>query len=333
MKHPAKEIEKRVGVAGCKHTTKDLILGLERKGLRVDHCVTISPDKGEEQGVAGYYDLRPFLESRDLPYVLAEKYSLGSERDRDALLALDLDMLLVMGWQRLVPDWMLRSLSIGAFGMHGSSRPLPHGRGRSPLNWSLIQNKSIFFTHLFMYKPGVDDGDIVGVQRFDITPFDTCLALHFKNTTAMIQLCARHLPALMDGSADVRPQPEGGTTYYPKRSAEDGLIYWSDPSLDIHNLVRAVTKPFPGAFTFLDNDPRSKVFVWRAMPFDTHLEWPDAIPGQIVEAFEGGAFVVKTGDTSLIVVESEGHDFGDTDVGRVLGHCNTPRKKWENLPS
>src|SRR5262249_4949231 len=167
MNHPYKPIQTAVAMVGCKHTTKELILGLERHGYAVDHCMTITPQLAESQQVAGYMDLRPFLKEKGIPYTLAHKYSLKSDEDRERLLSLKLDMLLVMGWQRLIPDWWLESLSIGAFGMHGSSKPLPNGRGRSPMNWSLIQNKDVFYTHLFQYKPGVDEGPVVGAQIFD----------------------------------------------------------------------------------------------------------------------------------------------------------------------
>jgi methionyl-tRNA formyltransferase len=332
MKHPTKAIVKRVGAVGCKHTTRDLILGLQRHGFQVDHCITISPQMGEEQNVAGYMDLRPFLESQGIPYTVAQTYSLKSDADREALLTLNLDALLVMGWQRLIPDWWLESLSIGAFGMHGSSRPLPHGRGRSPMNWSLIQGKDLFYTHLFQYKPGVDDGPIVGVQTFDINPHDDCLTLHFKNTVAMIQLCLIHLPTLLDGTAQLTPQPEEGATYYPKRSEEDGLIYWEDTTTQIYNLVRAVTKPFPGAFSYLNDDANRKIRIWLAQPFDTQLPYPGARPGEIVEVFYNGMFVVRSGDTTVLVRESEGYDFTSRDAGSFLGTLNAPRKRWENLP-
>jgi len=332
MKHPTKDISKRVAAVGCKHTTKDLILGLQRHGFCVDHCVTISPQTGEEQKVAGYMDLVPFLESQGIPYTVTTTYNLKSDADREALLSLRLDTLLVMGWQRLIPDWWLESLSIGAFGMHGSSRPLPHGRGRSPMNWSLIQGKEVFYTHLFQYKPGVDDGPIVGVQTFDINPHDDCLTLHFKNTIAMIRLCSSHLPGLLDGTAQLTPQPEEGATYYPKRSEEDGLIYWEDTTARIYDLVRAVTKPFPGAFSYLNDDPDRKIRIWSARPFDTRLRYPRARPGEIVEVFYNGMFVVRSGDTALLVTESEGHDFATEDVGSFLGTLDTPRKRWENLP-
>jgi methionyl-tRNA formyltransferase len=332
MKHPAKNVEKRVAVVGCKHTTRDLILGLARHGFEVDHCVTIDPAKGAEQQVAGYLDLRPFLEERGIAYTVAEKYSLKGDTDRERLLALGIDALLVMGWQRLIPEWWLESMTVGAFGMHGSSRPLPHGRGRSPMNWSIIQGKDVFYTHLFQYLPGVDDGPVVGVQTFDITPFDTGHTLHFKNTVAMVHLCAASLPGLLEGTAPRTPQPTEGASYYPKRGAEDGLIYWTDGTTAIYNLVRAVTRPFPGAFSFLDDDPARRVMVWGAIPFDARLQWPSSAPGEVLEVFYDGTFVVRTGDGTLLVTDCEGHRFTEADVGRVLGDLGTPRKHWENLP-
>jgi len=332
MKHPTQDIEKKVGVAGCKHTTKDLILGLEREGYNIDHVITIDPDKGEQQEVAGYMDLRPFLEEKGITYTVANKYSFKSDEDRENISALGLDILLCMGWQRLIPEWFLESLSIGAFGMHGSSKPLPHGRGRSPMNWSLIQGKQIFYTHLFKYQPGVDDGEIAGVQTFDITEHDTCLTLHFKNTLAMIRLCAKTLPGLMDGSAKLEPQPKEGVSFYPKRTPEDGIIHWEDSSQEIYNLVRAVTRPFPGAFSYLDDEKNNKVMIWEVIPFDTKIVWEGHQPGEIVEVFFDGSVVVKTGDSSLMVKEYDGPVLTYRDIGRRFGHLNKPRKVWEDLP-
>jgi len=180
---------KRIAVLGCKHTTKELILGLLRNGITVEHCVTISPETGAEQKVAGYEDLTLFLDEEKISYTVVSSYSLKDPQEQETLLSLHLDLLLVMGWQRLIPEWWLNTLSIGAFGMHRSSAPLPHGRGRSPMNWSLIQGKTQFYTHLFKYQVGVDDGPIVGKQLFDITPYDTCLTLHFKkNQDILINL-------------------------------------------------------------------------------------------------------------------------------------------------
>ena len=332
MRYLTKNMTKKIAVVGCKHTTKDLILGLERYGIKVDHCITISPKKGREQKVSGYMDLKPFLKSKSSPFTIAKSYNLKNEEDKKILLALKLDMLLVMGWQRLIPDWLLKSLSIGAFGMHGSSKPLPFGRGRSPINWSLIQDKKVFYTHLFQYLPGVDNGPIVGIQKFDINPYDNCLTLHFKNTVSMIRLCGKYIPSLLDGNVKLVPQPDKEATYYPKRSEQDGIIYWEGSSEEINNLVRGITKPFPGAFSFLNNNPREKIYIWKAQPFDTKIDYNDGKPGEIVEVFYNGMFVVKTNDSTLLITESEGYKFTENDVGKFLGHLNLPRKEWKNLP-
>jgi methionyl-tRNA formyltransferase len=321
-----------VCVAGGKHTTADFILGLERNGFRISHCLTIDSITAEKSEVAGYMDLRPFLEEKGIPYTIARNYSLKTEEDRKRLLALNCRLLLVIGWQRLIPDWWLQALPCGAFGMHGSSKPLPHGRGRSPMNWALVTGRRIFYTHLFQYRPGVDDGPIAGVQTFDITPYDTCHTLHFKNMISMVTLCTRLLPSILDGSVVMTPQPKENTSYWPKRSAEDGLLFWEDPTEQIYNIVRGVTRPFPGAFTFLDNDPGQKVFIWRAIPFDSRLTWAGSSPGDILEVFYDGSFVVRTGDDTLLVLESEGHGFHAGDIGRRFGPAGMQRKEWKDLP-
>jgi len=86
-----------VGVAGCKHTTRDFILGLKRNGFLIDHCLTISPEMAHAAQVAGYYDLRPWLEQECIPHTVATKYTLKTDQDRQQLLALQLRLLLVIG--------------------------------------------------------------------------------------------------------------------------------------------------------------------------------------------------------------------------------------------
>ena len=78
MKHPNLDLQKKVAIVGCKHTTQDLIGGLTRYGYPIDHCITISPEQGHEAQVAGYHELRPYLEKQDIPYTLVEKYNLRS---------------------------------------------------------------------------------------------------------------------------------------------------------------------------------------------------------------------------------------------------------------
>jgi methionyl-tRNA formyltransferase len=321
--------QKRIGIVGCKHTTLELIDALSRAHYTPDQIITISPEEGASRSVAGYLNLAPLMKERGIRTYTARAFSLKTTEDRDAILRLNLDIVFVIGWQRLIPEWFLDALPLGAFGMHGSSRRLPHGRGRSPLNWSLIQNKTTFFTHLFKFEATADSGKIAGVQAFPITPFDTCLTLHHKNTLAMIRLVLQALPELLAGTGKLEGQGAEGASYYPKRTAEDGAIFWEDSASDIYNLIRAVTRPFPGAFTFLNNDAGRKITIWRAIPFGIDYEGP---PGGVLHVFNTGEFLVKTGDSTLLVQEADGARFTAAEIGAVCGNLGRPRKMWENVP-
>ena len=141
-------------------------------------------------------------------------------------------------------------MAIGSFGMHGSSMDLPLGRGRSPMNWSLIEGRDIFFTNLFRYDSGVDSGDILDTFRFDILDKDTSETLHFKNTLAMKFLIEKNLDSLLGKDFHLKKQKNISPTYYPKRTPDDSLIDWNSNINDLDRFIRAVTKPFNGAFTF-----------------------------------------------------------------------------------
>ena len=94
-----------------------------------------------------------------------------------------------------------------------------------------------------------------------------------------------------------------------------------------------MTRPFPGAFAYLDDDRQQRVTLWRIIPFDSHLTWPSARPGEILAVFYDGSVLVKTGTTSVLVLESEGHTFSEQDVGRRLGDGGTVRRVWDDLPT
>jgi len=322
----------KIAVFGCKHTTLDLIKSLLNNHINIDYCISITQEKAEEQKVAGFLNLKPILEELKIKTIYCEKYNLDSDYDRENISSLSLDLILCIGWQRLIPKWLLDQLSIGAFGMHGSNKPLPHGRGRSPMNWSIIQNKDIFFTHLFQYLPGVDDGPVIGFQKFDINKWDDSHSLHLKNTIAMSKLCIEFIPLLIKGKAKKFPQHNISPTYFPKRSEEDGIIYWEDSVLDIYNLIRAVTKPFPGAYSYINNEINNKIIIWKAYPFDTRLEWNDSSYGEILEVFYDKSFLVKTADASLLITEYSIENKKLITPGNILNHLNKQRKEY-NLPN
>ncbi len=294
----------KLAFAGTKTTTYECMQGVLQDGYTIDLLVTLTPEQGSKSHVAGYMDLTVFAAKHKIAMYHPKIYALKSAEDQQALLAQKIDCLLVIGWQRLIPAWWLDALSIGAFGMHGSPEPLPRGRGRSPMNWALLQGKTSFLTHLFRYDVGVDSGMIVGMQKFDINLWDDCNTLHMKNRIAMNRLLQVHLPHLLAGTAAYTPQPTDiAPTYYPKRTAEDGCIVWDNMDMEtLYNHVRCQTHPFPGAFSYLDGAAQ-RFYFWKIHPFDSHLIFHNARPGVVVEVFHDDSFLVAVWDGSVRVEE------------------------------
>ena len=293
-----------IAFAGCKYTTRDCINKLIADGINVDILITISPELAQKNAVAGYEDLRDFAAERGIDVYTARRYDLKAPEDEAFFAEHNVDVLLVIGWERLVPSNVLQLIRRGAFGMHGSPRGLPYGRGRSPLNWSLILDERRFRTSLFRYSPGVDDGDVVGTVEFEINEFDTCKTLHFKNRMAMNWLLRERLPDILAGTAEYEPQPAVPPTFFPRRRPEDGATDWSRTSRFVYNHVRALTRPYPGAYSLIGD---ARVTIWSCQPFGSVIPLAGK-PGMIREVFGDGSFAVEASDGLVLVTDYETSD-------------------------
>ena len=138
----------------------------------------------------------------------------------------------------------------GAFNMHGSL--LPKYRGRAPVNWAVLhgETQTGATLHEMVEKP--DAGRIVDQEAVPILPDDRAVEVFGKVTGAAERVLARSLPGLIDGSAVLRPLDLSKGSYFGGRRPEDGRIDWSQPAKRIHDLVRAVAPPYPGAFSELE---------------------------------------------------------------------------------
>lgn len=327
MTLPPENHGKVVAVAGNQSTTLDLLRRIVDAGYEVTYLINLDPS--HRDGIADYMDLEPAAKELGIELLRPHTYHMKDDVTRELIQGRGIDLLIVIGWQRLIPPWFLQDLTIGAFGMHGSSEPLPRGRGRSPMNWSIIEGRDRFITCLFRYDEGVDSGKIVACQRFDIRPWDTIRSLQHKNQVAQTQLLLGHLPDLLTGDASLRDQrTDLEPTYYPKRVPADGVIDWRDTVNRIDRLVRAVTSPYPGAFTW---DGDTQVMIWAGKPFDTQIRYPDAAPGEIVETFSDGSFVVRCLVDTYYVTEWEGPTGWRPDRGLTFRSKTNP--SWDKLRS
>jgi methionyl-tRNA formyltransferase len=137
----------------------------------------------------------------------------------------------------------------GALNMHGSL--LPKYRGRVPVNWAIIHGEAETGATLHYMTAKPDSGDIVAQTRVPILPDDNARDVFTKVTVASELTLAGVLSALLGGSAPRRRQNEANASYFGGRRPEDGVIDWSKSAAEIHNLVRAIAPPYPGARTTL----------------------------------------------------------------------------------
>ena len=294
-------MDQKIVVCGCTDFGYEIVDFLLTNGVNISHLVSLSPEQAIQYKVSGYKSFEPLSTKYGIPIYYPKLYSM-KETDSDFFEKEKFDLLLVCGWQRLIPDKILETIKICGIGSHGSSELLPKGRGRSPVNWSIIEGKKQFILQLFILTPEIDDGDIVYHETFDINEWDTCKTIYYKTSIVMKRSLLKLIPNILSNNFSRTPQ-SGEPSFYPKRTPDDGLIDWNKPLEEIHNFVKALTKPYPGAFSFID---KQKIMIWEAQPFDRKITFSDAKLGEIVEKFSTGDLVVKCNDGTLLITDYEG---------------------------
>lgn len=206
------------------------------------------------------------------------------------------DLLFSFYYRNLLPREVLAAPRLGAYNMHGSL--LPRYRGRAPVNWAIINGETQTGATLHVMAERADAGDIVDQEAVAIDEEDSAFTVQRRVSAAAVKILERTLPALEAGKAPRRPQDESKATTFPKRRPEDGRIDWNRSAKQVHDLVRAVTHPYPGAFTFVFGG--GKTFVWKTrLP---NLGAHDNFPGQVRR--EEGRLYIACGDDRYVEILS-----------------------------
>ncbi len=242
--------------------------------------------------------------------VLHETRDVNSEETIAAVRALEPDLIIVVGWSQLVRDPFIALAREGVFGMHPTL--LPRHRGRAPIPWAILTGLTRTGVTLFeIVDATADSGSIVGQITLDVAPDETATTLFARIADAHVDLTRGLLPLLVAGTAPRIPQDPSRASSWPRRSPADGIIDWETRAAYLYDWVRAQTRPYPGAFTFLGDE---KVIVWSARPVDL----VEAAPaGTVVEDGPGGP-VVACGEGGLVLEEIQTSASGLA-VGARLG--------------
>lgn len=214
-----------------------------------------------------------------------------------------LDLVFMVHWRYLVSLDLLRAVRLSSVVFHDSL--LPAYRGFSPTVWAMINGEARGGVSLLHVAEQVDAGDLIDQWE---TPFglaETIADVFPRITEGYLKLLEQNLSLLKEGRAPRRPQEHSRATYTCKRTPEDNRIVWSAPTSVVWNLIRAVTRPYTGAYTWHGG---KRLTVWSAQPLSTRRRYVGRIPGRVTEVRPGAGVVVLTGDDAILLqtVQGEG---------------------------
>ncbi len=224
------------------------------------------------------------------------------------------DILVSVGFLRIFPPAVLALPRFGGINIHGAL--LPKYRGRAPISWALIHGEKVIGVTVHYMDPGVDSGNIILQRRIRVSIQDTAKTLFDKVKKVSPDLLLEATGLFVDGPPAGVPQDESIATCNGSLTPEVRLVRWNEPAGRVHDRIRALVRPYPGAYTFYGG---KKYLIWRSSL--TEAGGMEQVPGKILEETRRGVIVAAGGGAVLIEeVEGglEGTHVPDWEVGKVL---------------
>jgi methionyl-tRNA formyltransferase len=314
----------RIGWIGFHVEGIAALRGLLETKAGVAAVITLEPEVAAKRSGAADYDAL----CHEFGVPLHKVRNINEPEALELLRELALDIVFVIGWTQIVHPKVLKLAKLGMIGAHASL--LPRNRGRAPINWAIINGEKITGNSLIWLAAGVDTGDIIDQTQFSITPYDTCASLYEKVAQSNREMILRALPSLMNGKRPGKAQPETIEPALPGRRPDDGLLDWSMSNARLYDFVRGLTRPYPGAFSWLSGT-RWRIWNCALLP-QNHFSAtsPGLVLGPLVSAVDAACGqVVACGDGAVALLELE-NDEGKVMKGRELSELPWDGQMWTN---
>jgi methionyl-tRNA formyltransferase len=211
-----------------------------------------------------------------------------------------IDLALVVSWRYLISPQIYNQPKFGTYVFHDSL--LPEYRGFSPTVWAIINGEKQTGVTLFKIAQDVDSGKIVDQKSIPIKLTDDIAMVMEKATLSYLKILHKNIKKLLSHKIKLSKQDHTWASFTCKRLPEDNQINWSQSSKIIYNLIRAVTNPYPGAFTFLNG---KKLIIWQAQMIPNYKKYVGRVPGRVVEIKPKKGSVVLTGDRAILITKAQ----------------------------
>jgi methionyl-tRNA formyltransferase len=244
---------------------------------------------------ADYCDLAPICRQRGIPWQYVD--DVNSPQSLDWMRARQPDVVFCFGWSRLLRESLLKLAPLGVVGFHPAA--LPANRGRHPIIWALALGLDSTASTFFFMNHEVDGGDILSQRPISIGDDDDAGTLYARITACALEQIDEFVPRLIDGTFQRREQDASRANVWRKRGKDDGRIDWRMSARNVHNLVRALTRPYVGAhFT----RAAESVKVWGARVVAGTP--PNCEPGKVLSVEPGGA-LIACGSDGILLTQTE----------------------------
>ena len=242
---------------------------------------------------ADHEDLSPIAQQSGIPVYVGP--DLNTQESIDWIKSKSPDVIFCFGWSRLIKEPLLSFPPLGVIGFHPTA--LPANRGRHPIIWALVLGLEQTASTFFRMDHDTDSGDIISQQMLDIHPSDNAQTLYERISQLAVTQLRDFVPRLSNGSCRPISQNISLANNWRKRGPADGCIDWRMAASSIHNLVRALTRPYVGAHFIYDQD---SIKVWRSeIEFNApcNLE-----PGKVLEVGDN-FLVIKAGIEAIRLID------------------------------
>lgn len=262
------------------------------------------------KNVSGYCSLKDFSEEHSLPYHSFVR--INDDIHKKEIKEAAPELLFIVGLSQLVDKEIINFPKYGCVGLHPTK--LPHGRGRAPLAWLVLNEKEGAAT-FFKIDESADSGDIYVQEPFCIEESDDVASVCEKLDHCMVKALDKWLPTLKDTPPVGTPQNENDVTCYARRAPLDGFLDFSHTGRELDRLIKSATVPHPGAFSFYDD---YKVLIWKSKYHEGG--YPKGVIGRVVD-FVGIHPVIQTGEGFIELVEYEmlNYQEEEVDIKLVVG--------------
>lgn len=283
----------KIVIAGSVGSSRRTLQALLRHNAHIVGVLGLALEAAKN--VSGYTRLDDLLPGRAIPYM-----DFVNINDADIVARVrewEPDLMFVVGLSQLVRAELLSIPRLGCVGFHPTW--LPEGRGRAPVAWLTLDNRPGAAT-FFLMDEGMDSGPILVQQPFFVTSADYANDVVDKLEEAIDKALDNWLPQLLSGQWQPQPQDNALATYNGRRAPTDGLIDWHDSAKSIHALIRATSRPHPGAYTYVS---ANKLIIWRA---ELEQSLPHrGVVGRVLLVDSDKGCLIQTGDGLLWLTETE----------------------------